>query len=94
MLDPFLEEIAAGAPEHYAPLDIYRDFLRIFMETDEGRRVLHQIFTWAGLYRSSAKRAAFDPNETMFHEGARDLGLTIMRAMATEPKPQPGTTHG
>ena len=80
--------LANGAPEEYLPLDVYRDFRRVFLDTPEGERVLHQIFEWAGMYRSSAKRAGFDPHETLFHEGSRDLGLQLLSVMASEPTPR------
>ena len=92
MFDPFLQELAEGQPERYSHAEAWRDMRQVFLSTPEGRRVLHHIFQLAGMYRTSVRGKNFDPNEVLFHEGERFIGLTLLRTMTMEPKDQPKQT--
>lgn len=80
--------------DHYTAMDRYRDFRRVFGETEAGRRVLWQILDWTGLYRTSAHP---DPHVMYAREGERNLGLRLIETMNAEPvtpHPKPGDDDG
>jgi hypothetical protein len=70
-------------------MDRYRDFRQLFLETEQGRRVLYEILGWGGMFQPSAPRAKFETNETFFHDGERNVALRIMTTMNAEPKARP-----
>lgn len=78
-----------SVPERYEPIDRYRDFRAVFLETEGGRRVLRQIMSWGHILRTSvsavAKSGAIDPNRVMLNEGERRLSLRIFDTMLREP---------
>ena len=91
--EAFIAELAASHPgKGYRPMDKYRDFRRLFLETDQGRRVLYEILGWGGMFRPSSRQGNFETNETFFHEGERNIALKIMTTMHAEPKARPTST--
>lgn len=88
--EAFLAELATVHPgKSYKPMDRYRDFRRVFLETEQGRRVLYELLAWCGMFRP---RRSFDTNETFFKEGERNIALKIMTTMNAEPIARPATT--
>ena len=89
--DAFLAELSRAHPgkQSYSSMDRYRDFRALFLGTEQGKRVLYELLGWGGVFRSSAPRAKFDPHQTMFHDGQRDLALRIMATMNAEPADRP-----
>ena len=61
----------------------YRDFRRIFLEDEVGRRVFAQIMTWCHQFRTSY--VASDAPLTYLLEGERNIGLRIIAAMFEPP---------
>lgn len=64
-------------------MDRYREFRLVFLSTEAGKRVLHDILAWGHIYRSSKRP---DPHDTSFREGERNLALKIMTAIHVEPQ--------
>jgi hypothetical protein len=87
--EAFLAELAASYPGKYRPKDRYRDFRRVFLDSEQGRRVLYELLSWGNMFRPSAPMARFDPYETMFHDGERNVALKIMSTMHAEPRERP-----
>ena len=69
-------------------MDRHRDFRRVFLDSEQGKRVLYEVLAWSGMFRPSAQ-GNYDTNETFFHEGQRDVALKIMFTVSTEPKARP-----
>jgi hypothetical protein len=67
----------------YGDADRYRDFRQVFLATDQGRRVLYEIFTWANLFR--AVFIPGDPYATHYRDGERNIGLKILATLNAEP---------
>jgi len=68
-------------------LDRYRDFRKVFLGSDEGKRVLHDIL---GLAKLSAPIAPpfpekIDTNRMMVLEGGRELAVKIIEVVLKEP---------
>ena len=76
-------------PEGYTDLDRYRDFQKVFLGTDEGRRVLKIILEWGHVLRRHPRPAPIDPNLMLIAEGERDLALAIFSAITEEPRQKP-----
>lgn len=76
----------------YTELDRYRDFRAVFLSTDQGRRVLHQIFTWCHMDHSSLTGSPIDSSAVVAAEGERNIGIRILTALNHEPSEQPTET--
>ena len=91
--EAFLAELAQAHPgKAYKPMDKYRAFRRLFLDSEQGRRVLYELMSWGHMYRSPAKMSNFDTNETFFHEGESHFAKLIMSTMHAEPKARPAST--
>ena len=85
-MDEELEVMAElSIPEEYSELDQYNDFRSVFLETDQGRRVLKLILSWGRVLKSHP----VPPEIATRYEGRRELALRIFHAMLTEPKEKP-----
>lgn len=60
-----------------------RDFRRVFLGDEAGKRVLHTILGWTHLYRSSVIDG--DPHATHVLEGERSIGLKLLAMLVVEP---------
>ena len=86
MIDEYLEILAdLSIPEDYDPVDRYNDFRKVFLETEQGRRVLKLILAWGHLLRSHPMSNPIDPYLTERSEGGRNLALKIFAIMLVEP---------
>jgi len=89
---------AAAGAGRYTEWDRYRDYRRVLLGTQEGRRVLNDILEACGVYRPSHVRG--ETHETARREGRREIGLMILHRMNFEPAERPaqaereGGTHG
>lgn len=92
--EAFLAELARSHPgkAYHNSIDRYRDFRRVFLETEQGRRVLYELLSWGHMYRSPARIANFDPYETMFHDGESHIAKMIISTMHAEPATRPKST--
>ncbi len=90
----FLTELARSHPGRgmYDKIDRYRDFRRVFLDTEQGRRVLYELLTFCGMYKSAAPAANFDPYETMFLNGRQDIAFGLLGIINKEPKDRPKST--
>ena len=91
-LDAFFAELQQSHPGKYDKMDRFRDFQRVFLESEQGKRVLYEILLWCHITRPSAPLAKFDPYETMFLDGERSIGIQIMVTMNAEPRVRPTST--
>ncbi len=91
--EAFLTELATSHPgKQYQKIDRYRDFRRVFLDSEQGRRVLYELLALCGMYKSAAPRAKFDPYETMFLNGQQDIAFTLLGTLNIEPKARPTST--
>lgn len=92
--EAFLAELAVSHPGkgYRNSMDRYRDFRRVFLDSEQGRRVLYELLSWGHMYRSPAKMSNFVTNETFFHEGESHFAKMIMSTMHAEPKARPEST--
>lgn len=87
-IEGFLEDLSRAAlGPRYTETDRWRDFRRVFLDTVEGRRVLHQILGWCHQFGSSY--VVGDAYATHFHEGERNVGIRIFAALNEEPVKRP-----
>lgn len=85
-MDEYLAMLAElSIPEDYHPNDRYHDFRKVFLETDEGRRVLKLILSWGHMLNSHAIGKPVDANRILLSEGGRNLALRILAVMMVEP---------
>ena len=92
-IDMVLDRIGTESPP-YSEMDRYRDFRQIFLSTDQGKRVLREIYRLSKADESSAFKSGYETNETMYREGARGLALAIIDVINVEPTAaRPQTTR-
>lgn len=78
-------------PERYNNSKMmFDDFRAVFMGSEQGKRVFHQIMSWAGMFRSSIVKN--DPYAVHVREGERNIGARLWLAVITEPKERPTET--
>ncbi len=90
-MDEYLEILAdLSVSEDYDSMDRYNDFRKVFLETEQGRRVLRQILGWGHLLKSHLVRMprSIDPYAVIGLEGERNLALRIFSVMLVEPTPK------
>ncbi len=80
---------ALSSTEGYTPTDRYRDFRRVFMSSDEGKRVLREILGWCHLLRPSVMALPIDTGHVLLREGERNIGLKLLATVNTDPPQQP-----
>ena len=92
--EAFFAELAASHPGkgYKNSMGRYRDFRRVFLDSEQGKRVLYEIMLWSHIGHASASKANFNPYETMFLDGERSIGIKIMVTMNAEPKARPTST--
>jgi hypothetical protein len=88
-IEAFFTDLAKAFTGKYTEEDRYREFRQVFLDTEQGRRVLYQILRWGHKFASSAKLAGFDPYKTMFHEGERNMALHIFATIHQQPQAKP-----
>lgn len=86
-LDALMAELAAARTAGRTSLDRYREFRKVFLDTDEGKRVLYDILALGHLLKPSAVRG--DPYETYRREGERNIALQITAIVHVEPRERP-----
>ena len=90
MIEEYLEVLAdLSVSESYNPRDRYNDFRKIFLETEQGRRILKQVLAWGHLLHVSPVRDPVDPWRMVFAEGERNMALRIFSVMLVEPPDKP-----
>ena len=88
-LDELLDvmtSLPGGVP--YPPADRYHDFRRVFLGTDEGRRVLREIVAWGRLLRAPAMSSPIDTSAFLIQEGERNIVRRLLSTVTTEPPKQ------
>ena len=86
-LDDLMAELGASQVAGRTPLDRYREFRQVFLGTDAGKRVMHDILTWGHVWKSTAVKG--DPHETYLREGERNMALKLITTIQIEPRTQP-----
>jgi hypothetical protein len=84
-----LGELAKLPTGNYTDKDRYRDFRKVFT-SDEGKRVLGQIVSWAKVLTPSVMGSPIDPYKMAVCEGEKNLARRILLAVYNEP-PEPQT---
>lgn len=78
-----------GHPVEYDDLDRYRDYRKLFLDSDLGKKVLYDILSMGGMYKSSIKPKGgnpVDPLMVAFKEGERNFALRLLTIINTEPR--------
>ena len=95
--DEYLELLSElSVPEDYEPVDRYNDFRAVFLETEQGRRVLKQILSWGHLLSQPPIVHPVDPYSMMISVGERNLSLRLFSVMLVHPerrRSRQKTTH-
>ena len=86
-LDALMVELATAQTGGRPALDRYREFREVFLSTDVGKRVLHDLLSWGHIWRSSIVRDS--AYMTFVKEGERNLALKLLTAIYIEPHVQP-----
>lgn len=63
--------------------DRRRDFRRVFLGSEAGRRVLYELFAWSHMFASTFVPG--DAYATHWREGGRDIGLRLLTVLDGVP---------
>jgi len=83
----YADLVAAQGTSQTGLAECRRDFRRVFLGDETGKRVLHTILAWSHLYRSSVVDG--DPHATHVLEGERNIGLKLLAMLVVEPASPP-----
>ncbi len=78
--------------EGYTAQDKYRDFRRVLLGSDDGKRVLREILAWGHQLQPSAVGRPIDGLATHFRDGERNIGIKLLKTLLIEPKEGPTQT--
>ncbi len=86
-IEALLVRLVPAAMHARQPLDRYRDFCKVFLGSEEGRRVLDDILFLGCVTRPLAVRGG--PYLTHYNEGQRCMALKIAAIAHVEPPDKP-----
>lgn len=87
-IESFFASISTAhpGPGRYSPADRYQDFRQLFLATDQGRRVLHEILSWGHMFHASVPAmGVIDPYRVAVQEGERRIALKLFSTVHIEP---------
>lgn len=93
MSDDILGEVTKLPLTNYTNKDRYHDFRKVFMGTDEGKRVLSEIVKWAKLLDAPKLTSPIDPYFLAIREGGHNLVRKLLVTIYKEPPEQPTQTN-
>lgn len=86
-VEAFFQDLAkAFVSPNYTAEDRYREFRKVFLSDETGKRVLYQVLAWGHMFRNSAALAKHDPYQTQFYEGERNLAQRVWAAIHQQPR--------
>lgn len=71
----------------------YREFRRLFLESEEGLRVLHEILRQCGVNKVATAPGPVDSHRVCFNDGMRNVGLWLIGTIMQEPVAQPAQVN-
>lgn len=81
-------------PPAYEPMDRYRDFRRVFLGSDEGKRVLFEIMRMGRMANPTIPPGKpIDPLGMAVMNGERNLVLRLLAIIAHEPAAKPAAAN-
>lgn len=90
--EEFFLQLGRASRSNYTNEDRYRDFRQLFLSTEQGKRVLHELMSWGRVFKPTIPR----PNEKEYmiwvNEGMRNFALKLMAALNAEPIDSPKKT--
>ncbi len=89
MLNELFSKLRGALVSGRTDVDRYREFREVFLGTEQGKRVLHDIMEWCHMGHSSIPPGQFDTNQVLVNEGERRIGLKLLTALNVEPKAKP-----
>ena len=89
MIDPFSVLASLPKPENYTKKDQYRDFRHVFMQTEDGKRVLRRIMELGCVFHEPRLVSPVDPLMLAAFRGKRQLALEIFSLTNDEPSEPP-----
>lgn len=87
-IEAFFASLSSAHPgaERYSFADRYRDFRQLFLSSDQGRRVLHEILSWGHMFHASVPTmGVIDPYRVVVQEGERRIILKLFSTIHVEP---------
>ena len=79
----------SGSNEKYQPKERYQEFRKVFMGSDEGKRVLREIVSWGRLLKSPVLANPVDPYLLAIQEGERNIVRRLLVVVNVEPPERP-----
>jgi hypothetical protein len=81
-LDGLMADLGAAQTSKRKPPERHAEFRQVFLATEVGKRVLHDILSWGHIWQTSI---VSDPHMTYKKEGERNLALRILTTLHKQP---------
>ncbi len=92
-LDALMVELSTAQTGARPALDKYREFREVFLGTEVGKRVLHDLLSWCHRYRSPLARNLETGDAHLYNTfvklGEHNIGQKILTTIYVEPRVQP-----
>ena len=85
-IDDLMTELAAAMTAGRTKTDRYAEFRTLFLGSDQGKRVLHDILAWGRIYGNPVRT---DTHQTYLCLGERNLAIKIISTIMVEPQERP-----
>lgn len=72
--------------DEYTKMDRYRDFRRVFLDTEEGKRVLYELMGWGQIYGAIPSKKEQSDRDVFLMLGGRKIVLQLLQTINLEPK--------
>ena len=85
--EAMFEELSLAYPGKgkYTDMDRYRDFRQLFMGSVQGKRVLHELYSWGHMFKTSIPGNKQPDRMIWQNEGERNFALKLLAALNAEP---------
>ena len=78
--------LSLPASAQYSQMDAYRDMRKVFLGSEEGKRVLREILSWGRVFRSPSFSSPIDPYAMAVTFGERNMALKLLATINHEPR--------
>lgn len=85
-IDNLMADLATAQASGRTPVERHAEFRQLFLGSDLGKRVLHDILAFGHIYANAPIR---EGNRTYEWLGERKMALAVLSAVNVMPKPKP-----
>lgn len=89
MADILDEVTDLPSTDGYLKQDRFRDFRMVFLQSEEGKKVLSEMLSWARMFQQTVTAVPVDPYLMALNEGRRSFAVKLLDTLYREPREFP-----